>query len=73
MAERVEALKPFIENERDNPVRQHIRRHKHWREMISRWMLRCPACDERWFVMNVQEGESHICKTCHHSFVVNRS
>ncbi len=70
MAERAEFLKASNESRR---TRRSSPKHATWREMLNRWTLPCPSCGERWFVIGAREGESHICKSCHHAFVVNHA
>jgi hypothetical protein len=32
-------------------------------------VVACTACEQRWLVAGVEEGETHTCKSCGHSFV----
>ncbi len=44
-----------------------------WLEMLRRWLVQCPQCNEIRLVVGGQENDRHICKDCGHSFAISLS
>ena len=44
-----------------------------WREILSRWLVRCPQCLEQWLVIGVRENDQYVCKDCGHGFAIKLS
>lgn len=32
--------------------------------------VRCAQCRGMWFVPHLRQGDAHVCKECHHRFIV---
>lgn len=41
-----------------------------WREILHRWLVRCPQCQEMWLVIGASENDRYVCKDCGHGFVI---
>ena len=41
-----------------------------WREILHRWLVRCPQCQEHWLVIGARENDPYVCKHCGHRFVI---
>ena len=61
------AVKDRLFSSREAPVR---RDRESWRDMMRRWMLRCPQCAQTWLVVGARVNDMHECKSCSHSFVI---
>ena len=44
-----------------------------WREILYRWLVRCPQCQEQWLVIGARENDRYVCKDCGHGFAINRA
>lgn len=44
-----------------------------WREILRRWLVRCPECAEMRLVVGARENDSYACKDCGHSFTIRRA
>ena len=41
-----------------------------WREVLHRWLVRCPQCQEQWLVIGARENDPYVCKDCGHGFPI---
>lgn len=46
---------------------------ENWREILHRWLVRCPQCQEQWLVIDARENDRYLCKDCGHAFSIKRS
>lgn len=44
-----------------------------WREILHRWLVRCPQCQEQWLVIGARENDRYVCKDCGHGFSIKLS
>jgi hypothetical protein len=44
-----------------------------WREILERWLVRCPQCQEQWLVIDARENDRYVCKDCGHAFPIRLS
>lgn len=44
-----------------------------WREILPRWLVRCPRCLEQWLVIGARENDRYVCKDCCHGFAIKLS
>ena len=44
-----------------------------WREMLDRWVVRCPQCQAQWLVVGAREHDRYVCKDCGHGFPLKLS
>jgi transposase-like protein len=44
-----------------------------WREILPRWLVRCPQCLEQWLVIGARENDRYVCKDCGHGFAIKLS
>lgn len=44
-----------------------------WREILHRWLVRCPQCEELWLVIGARENDRYVCKDCGHVFPIQLS
>ena len=44
-----------------------------WREILDRWLVRCPQCREQWLVIGARENDRYVCKDCGHGFPIKLS
>ena len=45
-----------------------VRGGRRWLEMLRRWIVECPRCEEVWLVVGAREMDDHVCKACGHGF-----
>ena len=62
-----------VEQRHLNQSRAERKKRHGWRELLGRWALQCPQCNQTWLVASAQNGDSHICRDCGHRFAVERS
>jgi transposase-like protein len=43
---------------------------KNWREILQRWLVRCPQCQEQWLVIGARENDGYVCKDCGYGFSI---
>jgi transposase-like protein len=44
-----------------------------WREILIRWLVRCPQCQAQWLVVGARENDLYVCKDCGHGFAIKLS
>ena len=44
-----------------------------WREVLDRWVVRCPQCREQWLVVGARENDLYVCRDCGHGFAIRLS
>lgn len=44
-----------------------------WREILQRWLVRCPQCQGQWLVIGARENDGYVCKDCGHGFSIKLS
>jgi len=44
-----------------------------WREVLHRWLVRCPQCKAQWLVVGARKNDPYVCKDCGHAFPVELS
>ena len=49
------------------------KRGESWREILKRWLVRCPQCEEQWLVIGARENDPYVCRDCGHDFSIKLS
>lgn len=44
-----------------------------WLEILQRWSVQCPQCQEIWLVIGAHENDRYVCKNCGHAFAIKLS
>ena len=44
-----------------------------WLQILHRWLVRCPKCNEIWVVVGAHENDQYVCKNCGHEFAIRLS
>ena len=43
------------------------------REVLHRWLVRCPQCQAQWLVIGARENDPYVCRECGHGFPIKLS
>ena len=57
----------------DGRARERKRKRDGWLDILRRWLVECPQCEEVWLIVGARNDDRHVCKECGHSFALKLS